>query len=332
MLRRLTFIALMMAFVVVTLGALTRLLDAGLGCPDWPGCYGQMIPPQLHPETTTAIDSHKAWMEMTHRYIAGLLGLLILVLTFCVEKSNSVATHTRWLCRGVLMLVIAQALFGMWTVTMQLLPQIVTLHLLGGMALLSLLLLLFLQLSKTTPVTVAPQGRKLSIIVLLFLITQITLGGWTSSHYAGLACPDFPTCHGKWLPALDLQQAFNLSDIQTTNYEGGILSSDARVTIHVVHRLFALLVVFSIMLLAVRLWGYTLLRKQLLVILSLTLIQVSLGISNVLLLLPLSLALLHNTGAALLLLSLIHLIFRLQPKPQPLWQQPHHNLEMDRVI
>lgn len=332
MLKRLTFIAFIMALIVVTLGALTRLLDAGLGCPDWPGCYGQMIPPQHHPETATAIDSNKAWMEMTHRYIAGLLGLFILVLTFFVEKSRSVATHTRWLCRGVLLLVIAQALFGMWTVTMQLLPQIVTLHLLGGMALLGLLWLLFIQLGKTTPVTVTPKRRNFSIIVLFLLITQITLGGWTSSHYAGLACPDFPTCHGQWLPALDLQQAFNLSDIQTTNYEGGILSSDARVTIHVVHRLFALVVMFSIVVLAVRLWPYTPLRKQLILILSLTLIQVSLGVSNVLLFLPLSLALLHNTGAALLLLSLIHLIFRLLPQPQYRQQQAHNNLEMDRVI
>lgn len=332
MLKRLTITAFILAMIVVTLGALTRLLDAGLGCPDWPGCYGQIIPPQHHPETATLIDGSKAWMEMIHRYVAGLLGLIILALAICIEKTKGLAKKTRWLSRGILALVIAQALFGMWTVTMQLLPQIVTLHLLGGMLLLSLLWLLLVQLQGTKPVIVPPQMHKGAFVVLLLLFSQIALGGWTSSQYAGLACPDFPTCQGRWLPQLELRQAFDITDIKTANYEGGLLSSSSRVTIHVVHRLFAMALLVSLSILAACLWAYSQLRRQLLLILSLTLVQVSLGISNVLLLLPLPLALLHNTGAALLLLSLVHLLFRLSPESQLKWQRTHNPLEMDKVI
>lgn len=332
MLKRLTLTAFILALIVVTLGALTRLLDAGLGCPDWPGCYGQILPPKHHPETATLLDSNKAWMEMIHRYIAGLLGLIILILTICIEKTATLPAKVRWLSRGSLALVIAQALFGMWTVTLQLLPQIVTVHLLGGMVLLSLLWLLVLQFQQIKSVEVSPQLRKAAFIVLLLLLSQIALGGWTSSQYAGLACPDFPTCQGQWLPQLELNNAFNITEIQTANHEGGLLSTASRVTIHFVHRLFALFIVVSIFALVTRLWAYAQLRQHALVILGLTLLQVSLGISNVLLLMPLPLALLHNTGAAVLLLSLVHLIFRLLPKSQTTWQQVHNTLEMDKVI
>jgi len=332
MLQRLTFIAFILALIVVTLGALTRLLDAGLGCPDWPGCYGQLIPPEQHPETATLFDSSKAWMEMIHRYIAGLLGLLILTLTICIEKTPTVSPKTRWLSRSILVLVIVQALFGMWTVTMQLLPQIVTLHLLGGMALLSLLWLLVMQFQQINPVVVSPQLRKTSFIVLLLVVSQIALGGWTSSQYAGLACPDFPTCQGQWWPQLELNNAFNITEMQTANHEGGLLSASSRVTIHFVHRLFALFIVVSIFVLVTRLWAYLQLRQHALVILSLTLLQISIGISNVLLLMPLPLALLHNTGAALLLLSLVHLFSRLLPKLQTSPQQAPNHLQMDKVI
>lgn len=332
MLKRLTFIAFILALIVVTLGALTRLLDAGLGCPDWPGCYGQLIPPEQHPETATLFDSGKAWMEMIHRYIAGLLGLLILTVTICIEKTATVSTKTRWLSRGILILVIVQAIFGMWTVTMKLLPQIVTLHLLGGMALLSLLWLLVMQFQQRNPVEVSPQLRKTSFIVLLLVVSQIALGGWTSSQYAGLACPDFPTCQGQWLPQLDLNNAFNITQMQTANHEGGLLSADSRVTIHFVHRLFALLIAVSIFVLVIRLWAYAQLRQHALLILGLTSLQISIGISNVLLLMPLPLALLHNTGAALFLLSLVHLISRLLLMPQTSSQQAPNHLQMDKVI
>jgi len=332
MLKRLTFIAFILALIVVTLGALTRLLDAGLGCPDWPGCYGQLIPPEQHPETATLFDSSKAWMEMIHRYIAGFLGLLILTLTKKKKKTATVSPKIRWLSRGILVLVIVQALFGMWTVTMQLLPQIVTLHLLGGMALLSLLWLLVMQFQQRNPVEVPPQLRKTSFIVLLLVVSQIALGGWTSSQYAGLACPDFPTCQGQWLPQLELNKAFNITEMQTANHEGGLLSAASRVTIHFVHRLFALFIVVSIFVLVTRLWAYAKLRRHALVILGLALLQISIGISNVLLLMPLPLALLHNTGAVLLLLSLVHLISRLLAKPQISSQQAPNHLQMDKVI
>ncbi len=313
-LKSLTKLAFALAFVVVTLGALTRLLDAGLGCPDWPGCYGQLMPPAAHEEHLfDGLDTGKAWMEMIHRYAAGLLGLLILLVMLRLEKNREVSQPTRWLGRGLLTLVIAQALFGMWTVTMKLQPQVVTTHLLGGMLLLALLWRLQKQFSSADSVNVtAPLKNSVAaVIVLTFL--QISLGGWTSSQYAGLACTDFPTCQGQWLPQAPLSEAFNLSHFIDQSHEGGLLSAQARQTIQLVHRYFALLLTLSIITLSIVLWRFALLRKQLLLLLSLTALQITLGIANALLMLPLTLALAHNTGAALLTLCLVDLHQRLMP-------------------
>mgnify|MGYP005861667441 CR=1 FL=1 len=316
--------AFILAFIVVTLGALTRLLDAGLGCPDWPGCYGKLVPPtQTALSEPTLMDTGKAWMEMIHRYAAGLLGLILLLVSLKVERSPSLSSQVRWLSRGLLLLVIAQALFGMWTVTLQLMPQIVTIHLLGGMSLLVLIWILHRQLSPPTAVEVDKKVKLAAVMVLLLLIIQITLGGWTSSQYAGLACPDFPTCQGKWLPDINMQQAFNVSDFIAANHEGGLLSLEARTAIQVVHRLFALLLTVSIVALSLAMWPCPHLRRTVITLMGLTALQLSLGIANAVFLLPLPLALAHNTGAALLLLCLTDILFRLQPQAYSAVSQHH---------
>lgn len=257
-------------------------------------------------------DSGKAWMEMIHRYAAGLLGLVILTLTIKLETSRQASLRTRWLGRSLLLLVIAQALFGMWTVTLKLQPQVVTIHLLGGMLLLALLWCLGRQLRPRPNIPVAPQLKTGAALVLLLAFGQIALGGWTSSQYAGLACPDFPTCQGQWLPELNINQAFKLTEFIDANHEGGLLPLDARMTIQVVHRLFALLLTLGIITLVLVMWPYPRLRRAASLLIGLTALQLCLGIANAVLLLPLALALAHNTGAALLLLCLVDIRLRLQ--------------------
>jgi len=310
--RTLTHIALLLTACVITLGALTRLLDAGLGCPDWPTCYGQVLPPASSQSAEFhGLDSGKAWMEMIHRYAAGLLGLVILYLTIKAEKDTALSSRCRWLTRSLLALVIVQALFGMWTVTLKLQPQVVTLHLLGGMLLLALLWSLKRTLSPVDSPVLPQRFKRSGQLVLLLLAVQIALGGWTSSQYAGLACPDFPTCQGQWLPELNLDEAFHISTFTDANHEGGLLTLDARVTIQVIHRFVALLLSVSIVALSIALCRYHALRLSLALVLAATVLQISLGIANAVLLLPLPLALAHNTGAALLLLCLLDLCLRL---------------------
>lgn len=314
--KTLTRLALLFAFVVVTLGALTRLLDAGLGCPDWPGCYGQILPPSSAELQAAGIAHNgKAWMEMIHRYAAGGLGLLILVMMIRLETDPASKPKSRWLGRSLLLLVIAQALFGMWTVTLKLQPQVVTIHLLGGMLLLALLWLLSQSVADHNRVHVAAGVHKAAMLVMLLLFGQIALGGWTSSQYAGLACPDFPTCQGQWLPDLQLNQAFKLTEFIDANHEGGLLPLDARASIQVVHRYTALLLTVAVLSLSVALWRYPLLRSRVALLLALTGLQLGIGIANVLLQLPLFLALAHNTGSALLLLCLTDTLIRLQSLP-----------------
>lgn len=308
MIVKLCKIALAMALVVVTLGALTRLLDAGLACPDWPGCYGQLIPPTNEQYNGDAvIDEAGAWLEMIHRYLASALGLMIVIIAVKIEVDKSLSRQVKWLSRGVLLLVIVQGVFGMMTVVMKLLPQVVTLHLLGGMLILALLLVLLLKLTALRQSPMAKNNKVLALFVLILLSGQIALGGWTSSNYAGLACPDFPTCQQQWLPKLELNNAFNLTDFGERNYQGALLSAQERVTIVHVHRIVALALLLSIIILAIRLWQSVVMRYQAVLLLLLTVVQLSIGIANAILLLPLPLALAHNTAAALLLLMLVYI-------------------------
>jgi len=301
----------------VTLGALTRLLDAGLGCPDWPGCYGHFIPPNSETYSGTAIiDQGKAWMEMIHRYLAAILGLVIVILAVKIELDKTCTAGIRWLSRALFVWVVVQGLFGMLTVTMKLLPQVVTLHLLGGMVLLALLFLLVLKLRSIQFIPASGKLKSLALVVLLLLSCQIALGGWTSSNYAGLACSDFPTCQQQWLPDLNLTTAFNISQVSHDSYQDGTQALQTAVTIQVVHRMVAFVLLLTIIMFVIGLWSLTDVRRSAILLLALTCVQIGLGIANAVLLLPLPLALAHNTGAALLVLNVVYLNYILIRKTE----------------
>jgi cytochrome c oxidase assembly protein subunit 15 len=312
-LRWVAAIGVALAFTVVVLGAYTRLMDAGLGCPDWPGCYGFFVVPG--PADAAAaqarfphapIEAHKAWPEMVHRYFAGGLGLLILAIAVVSLRNRTAGGPVR-LAIALVLLVMLQAAFGMWTVTLKLWPQVVTTHLLGGFATLTLLWLLWLRTHATAPLDTTL--RPLATIALVATLVQIVLGGWTSSNYAALACPDFPTCQGQWWPAMDFAAGFDVLQQVGPNYLGGLLDSGARAAIHMTHRLGALLVFVSVGTLALRLLGGGA-RRLGLVLLALLLVQIGLGIANVEFALPLPIATAHNATAALLLLGVVTVNYR----------------------
>lgn len=321
---RLALFATALAVVVVLLGAYTRLTHAGLGCPDWPGCYGFLgVPMSEHKQSIAEarfpeapVEVEKGWNEMVHRYFAGSLGLVILVLAVQALRRRGQDGQPLRLPLLLLGVVIAQAVFGMWTVTLKLWPQVVTAHLLGGFATLALLFLLCLRLSAAWPALplVAPRLRALAGLTLMLAIGQIALGGWVSSNYAAVACVDLPTCHGQWWPAMDFANGFHLTQHIGPNYLGGQLDSDARTAIHMTHRLGALALSLILLLLAWRLRAAGLGRLAGLLLLALA-AQVSLGVSNVLLHLPLAVAVAHNAGGAALLLVLVLVNYRLRAIP-----------------
>ena len=310
-------VALVLTMLVIVLGAYTRLSDAGLGCPDWPGCYGQLLgvpeqpaeiekAEQAYPGWRVEVD--KAWIEMVHRYFAGGLGLIILMLTVFAFIT---AKHRRGLMLFLLGLVTFQALLGMWTVTLLLQPLVVVAHLLGGFAVLSLLWWLYLD-RWFEPKQATVQNKafyKITLVALVLLLMQITLGGWTSSNYAALACIDFPLCQGLWIPDADYQGAFRFL-VDEQNYEYGVLDSPQRTAIHFSHRLGALIVVVFFVVFLTKLFaqGSALMRRVALSIAALLVVQIMLGISNIVFSLPLAVAVLHNAVAALLLLSLLLLL------------------------
>ncbi|BBT14023.1 COX15/CtaA family protein [Metapseudomonas otitidis] len=313
-------VATVLALVVVLLGAYTRLTHAGLGCPDWPGCYGFIGVPQTDAQLAHAerhfpeapVEAQKGWNEMVHRYFAGTLGLAILGLAVHALVRRGRDGQPLRLPLVLLGVVITQAAFGMWTVTLKLWPQVVTAHLLGGFTTLALLFLLSLRLSGALPALGLPAGlRRLAAAALALVIGQIALGGWVSSNYAAVACVDLPTCHGQWWPAMDFANGFHLTQHIGPNYLGGQLDSDARTAIHMTHRLGALVVTLTLLALAWRLRGEGLGRLAGLLLAVLAL-QVGLGISNVLFHLPLPVAVAHNGGGALLLLTLVLVNYRVR--------------------
>jgi cytochrome c oxidase assembly protein subunit 15 len=310
---RLLLVATLLAFAVIALGAYVRLSDAGLGCPDWPGCYGHWlgVPEAPHEQQAAAqayperpLDTGKAWKEMLHRYLAGTLGLLILALCILAWRKESRSHQSPALPTALLAIVALQAALGMWTVTLLLKPVIVTLHLIGGMTTLSILVGMAVAGKKPRPDdTIGSRTRRLAFAALLAIVIQITLGGWVSSNYAALACPDFPTCQGQWQPEMDFAHAFSLHRELGETTDGQLLPHTALTAIHWSHRLGALVVALITGMLAFSLlrtgnrrwqnWGWLLS--------CLLLAQISLGIANILLALPLGLALGHNLGAAMLL-------------------------------
>lgn len=335
-----TGLTCVLTITVIVLGAYTRLTDAGLGCPDWPGCYGYWTVPmteeakvialQRYPET--ALDTHKAWNEMLHRYLASSLGVMIFITSACVWKHGSL--FQKRLCGALMGLVLFQGYLGMLTVTMALMPLVVMGHLLGGFTIFACLAVLLFDVLQgaayrkhSTQQFASPTAEKLieqryrlnlrasglSVGIALLLI-QIALGGWTSANYAALSCVEFPICHQGWQTEFSVQQALAVPH-SAESYEFGVKSPDARMSIHVLHRLGALMVVswFSLYLLSqyraqklmstLQVGQITDAEKRYTMYRLVTLllgIQVLLGMSNVWFLLPIGVAVLHNLVACVL--------------------------------
>jgi cytochrome c oxidase assembly protein subunit 15 len=314
--RKLAGFGVIFALLVVSVGAYTRLADAGLGCPDWPGCYGFLTVPDEATEISTAearypeapVEFAKAWWEMGHRYIAGALLLLVASILFMAYRAHEEEDTPLKLAAVLMFVILWQAAFGAWTVTLKLWPQVVTGHLIGGFTTLSLIWLLFLrQGGLSDMVSALPRPNWLAKIAFVAVVLQIILGGWVSSNYAALACYDFPSCDGTYTPNIDLQQGFNIFQSVGPNYLGGLMTNEARMAIHWVHRIGAivvLLVVGGLVIQTVKqaaVIGYALL--------AVLVTQITLGILNVVWVLPLLNATAHNTVGALLLLVLVTINF-----------------------
>lgn len=320
--RKLVLVAAFLAFAVVVFGAFVRLSDAGLGCPDWPGCYGHVAVPQSAEARGLAqlkfpdkpFDSAKAWIEMMHRYLAGTLGLLMLAIAIYAWRKRVELRQSPALPLFLAGLVVLQALLGMWTVTMLLKPVVVSLHLLGGMATLALLCWLTLLQYDAPPSVNAGKMRKLKFwgwFGFLLLVLQIALGGWVSANYAALACSGFPLCNGNWVPEMDFARGFHFLRALGMTAEGGPLPNQALTAIHWAHRLGALIVFCYLALLAIAVVRTQGLQKYGALLLIVLCVQVVLGIGNVLLSLPLALAVAHNAAAALLLIAMVVLNFKI---------------------
>ncbi|KPK59552.1 MAG: cytochrome B [Gammaproteobacteria bacterium SG8_31] len=308
--RTLAKIAVVLCLIVVVLGAWVRLTDAGLGCPDWPGCYGELIVPE-DPGSADAwpdrpLETGKAWREMIHRYAAGTLGFVVLALAAISWMRRNDPDQPVILPSALLGLVVFQALLGMWTVTLLLKPLVVTAHLLGGMTTLALL---FWLARKPVAPTQAPEPglRRFALVGLVVLGIQIFLGAWVSTNYAALACPDFPTCQNSFWPTMDFVAGFDPWHGLGIDYEGGILHNSARVAIHVTHRLGALATVAILLWLAIRAARNPALGTAAGLVMGGVILQFMLGIIMVVTQLPLPLAVAHNGIAALLLLSVVNL-------------------------
>tara|TARA_R110002110_G_scaffold271566_3_gene486995 strand:+ start:20596 stop:21612 length:1017 start_codon:yes stop_codon:yes gene_type:complete len=327
-LKRIIVLSIILSFVVILLGAYTRLKGAGLGCPDWPGCYGQLSAPLTTEEVQLAQQSYpgltveyfKAKIEMVHRYFAGSLGLFIALIAFMAFRARKKIALPLTLPLILVILVICQALLGMFTVTMRLNPPIVLLHLIGGFSTLSLLWICWLYLQKNAAALLQTNTRliTLSIAALIVVITQIALGGWVSTNYSALICTDFPMCQGQWLPSSDVLSAFPFWDLTRLPDQ---LSASVRINIQLTHRIGALITTIIISFLAFSLWrsrnntidpkAKTWLSRSVFLLLGLLVTQICLGITNVLALLPTAIAVLHNGIAVLLLLTLININFKL---------------------
>ncbi len=314
----LTTLTLFLTFDLVVFGAFTRLSDSGLGCPDWPGCYGAASPLGAHDEIHAAqaalpsgpVTWNKAWIEMVHRYLAMTVGALILVTAAASWRERRRLPFSPWWPTLTLVWVIVQGLFGKYTVTLKLYPAVVTLHLLGGVALLALLAVqheAFRQRALALPARL----HRAAIVALAVLVVQVALGGWVSTNYAVLACTGFPQCNGQWWPAMDTGGFTLLRELGMAAH-GDALPFDALVAIHVTHRLFAIVASVVLGVLAWRLWraGEAVARRFGLTLALLLAAQVLSGLSNVVLDWPLLAALAHTAGAAALVLALVLLLAR----------------------
>jgi len=337
-LRVLTLVTLFLTFDLVIFGAFTRLTDSGLGCPDWPGCYGSASPvgAQLHIEAaqstmpTGPVTHAKAWIEMIHRYLATGVGVLILTLTLVTwmarreQQRRPGISHpafllSPWWPTATLVWVCLQGAFGALTVTMKLFPAIVTMHLLGGLVLLALLRAQSVRYAQVQEQNKAMRlsvpNRRFVLAAFALLWLQIALGGWVSTNYAVLACTDFPACQGSFWPAMDFSQGFTLWRELGAGHDGAYISFQALTAIHYVHRLAAYAVFAVLVLLALRLHRLPEFRLQARWLGGLTFLQVATGLSNVVLGWPLLAAVGHTGGAAALVVVLTGIVFSSQKAP-----------------
>ncbi len=315
----LTTLTLFLTFDLVVFGSFTRLTDSGLGCPDWPGCYGEVSPLGARDEIHAAqaampsgpVTWSKAWIEMIHRYLAMTVGALILVTAAVSWLERKRLPHSPWWPTAALAWVIVQGLFGRFTVTLKLYPAIVTLHLLGGLALLVLLALQHESFARR-PLALPPPLRRGAWLAMGVLVLQVALGGWVSTNYAVLACTGFPQCNGQWWPAMDFGSGFTLLRHLGEDGRGGWLTIEALVAIQMVHRLLAVVASVALLGLALALWrhGDAALRRFGRGLAVLLLLQLASGLSNVVLGWPLVAALAHAGGAAALVLLLALLLAR----------------------
>lgn len=323
LLQKLSTWTILLTMVVIILGAYTRLTDAGLGCPDWPGCYGFIKVPMTESRIAQAemafperpLEPFKAWNEMIHRYFAGTLGLMIAAIFFISWFGK---LHAPRLLPSVLaVLVIFQAALGAWTVTLSLLPIVVMAHLMGGFTLLCLLGLYWLQLRPELLQGMEPQLQKLKPLAILTTIVvalQIALGGWTAANYAALACLELPVCEPGWASRLALGEAFSLH-LGYDDYEFGVMSQDARQTIHAFHRIGAGITLLITGLFSWLLWQQAktaLMKKLALALAAILLLQFVLGVLNIVLHLPLLNAVAHNFVGANLLLCMVVILYQLR--------------------
>jgi cytochrome c oxidase assembly protein subunit 15 len=326
--RRLALIGAILCFGVVVLGGYTRLSDSGLGCPDWPGCFGHVAPTGSAEHYATQADVRKAWVEMIHRYAASTLGLLCVVIAALSITARGERGVRVGLAVALVVLVVFQGMLGMLTVTWLLKPLIVTGHLLGGLATLALLLWLWSTMrAHDRPVDggsvlvgnrLVERGARARLWALLALVAlgaQVFLGGWTSSNYAAVACPDLPRCQAQWIPEADYANAFVLWRGLGINYAGGVLDHPARVAIHFSHRVGAVVATLLLLLAAhaaLRGLGRDA-RWAALAVLAALVFQIAVGVYMVLRAFPLPLAAAHNAGAALLVGATVLLNRKLRP-------------------
>lgn len=311
--RRLVGFAILLTMVVIMLGAWTRLSDAGLGCPDWPGCYGHLMVPEKDHHLQRAAElfpgqqvvAEKAWPEMIHRYFAGALGLLIYAIAFLSWRKRH-AGHPVALPTFLAIWVTWQAALGMWTVTLKLWPIVVMAHLLGGFITLIGLAILHLNISFPEVLcTVKKRTRTLAKVAVAVVFLQIMLGGWTSANYAALACTEFPICHAGWTEHADFAKGFEPHYPGEKNYEFGLLSPEARVAVHAAHRIGAYTTFAVLAVLIFFLWRERMAVARVFapIIGLVLLVQMALGVANVMMQLPLNIAVAHNAVGALLLLT-----------------------------
>lgn len=318
--RKLAWVTAFLTLDLIMFGSFTRLTDSGLGCPDWPGCYGHSNPlsagePIRAAETALPsgpVTMTKAWIEMVHRYLAMGVGLLIIILMVQAwVRGREQGGRSPWLATAAFAWVLAQGAFGALTVTMKLQPVIVTIHLLGGIGLLALLVWLALREGEIAHVRAPAAAAALAAAALLVVLVQIALGGWVSSNYAVMACPDYPLCQGRFMPPMDFGHAFTLWRPLGMTGTGEAIPFQSLVAIHWTHRVFAVVVIVVLGALLWQVWSAPGLKGPARAMLALLLLQFATGMSNVVLQWPLFLAVAHSGGAALLVAVLVVVNYRL---------------------